>query len=147
MNMCLMTKRHGHSKDNVPITTRQLEALIRLSQARAKACLRPYVLREDAEDVVELMIESARQVHMDENGAIDKSRGGVMGKGKRRRLFLESLRKSGKFDFTKSELQGIAGALNLPLGGFNGVVNIDFLPPDEFILFNVLTPPCAFYSS
>ena len=31
-------------QDTVPITTRQLEALIRLSQARAKACLREFVL-------------------------------------------------------------------------------------------------------
>jgi len=59
-------------KDNVPITTRQLEALIRLSQARAKACLRSHVIREDAEDVIELMIESVRQVHTDEGGIIDK---------------------------------------------------------------------------
>ncbi len=80
----------------MPITTRQLEALIRLSQARAKACLRPYVLREDAEDVVELMIESVKQVHTDECGKIDKTRGGAGGKSKKRRTFLEAMRNTGK---------------------------------------------------
>jgi len=45
-------------QDTVPITTRQLEAMIRLSQARAKACLREFVLEGDALDVVELMRRS-----------------------------------------------------------------------------------------
>ena len=75
----------NHNKDNVPITTRQLEALIRLSQARAKACLRDFVLKEDAEDVVELMRESVRQVHVtDAAGHIDKSRGGAGGTSNRK---------------------------------------------------------------
>ncbi|KAL7541492.1 hypothetical protein ACHAXR_011294 [Thalassiosira sp. AJA248-18] len=107
-----------NKKDNVPITTRQLEALIRLSQARAKACLRPMVLREDAEDVVELMMESVRQVHTGEGGIIDKSRGGAGGKSKNSRKFLEAMRNSGKFRFCKNDLQGIAGRVDLPVGGF-----------------------------
>lgn len=107
-----------NKRDNVPITTRQLEALIRLSQARAKACLRPYVLREDAEDVIELMIESVRQVHTDEVGNIDKSRGGAGGKSKQRRAFLEAMRTSGQAQFDYSDLQRIADRLNLPVGGF-----------------------------
>ena len=44
--------------DTVPITTRQLESMIRLSQARAKAALRTHVLAGDALDVVELMRKS-----------------------------------------------------------------------------------------
>lgn len=48
----------GCRKDTVPITTRQLEAMIRLAQARAKACLREFVLEGDALDVVELMKKS-----------------------------------------------------------------------------------------
>lgn len=41
--------------DSLPITTRQLESAIRLSEARAKAELRLTVTKEDAEDVVALM--------------------------------------------------------------------------------------------
>ena len=51
-----------HRRDTVPITTRQLEALIRLSQARAKACLREFVMKEDALDVVDLLRKSVEQV-------------------------------------------------------------------------------------
>lgn len=109
-------------KDNVPITTRQLEALIRLSQARAKACLRPYVLKEDAEDVVELMIESVKQVHTDEGGRVDKARGGAGGKSKQRKAFLQAMRDSGQHEFLYSDLQRIADRLNLPVGGFKDFV-------------------------
>lgn len=73
-----------NTRDNVPITTRQLEALIRLSQARAKACLRDYVLVEDALDVVELMARSVDEVHTDEFGDVDKSRGGAGGKSNKK---------------------------------------------------------------
>eukprot|EP00984_Skeletonema_dohrnii_P019947 scaffold9638_cov112-Skeletonema_dohrnii-CCMP3373.AAC.1 len=121
-----MTLRHPGSneskKDNVPITTRQLEALIRLSQARAKACLRPYVLKEDAEDVVELMIESVKQVHMDESGRVDKARGGAGGKSKQRKAFLQAMRDSGQNEFLYSDLQRIADRLSLPVGGFKDFV-------------------------
>jgi DNA helicase MCM8 len=68
----------------VPITTRQLEALIRLCQARAKACLRDFVLQEDALDVVELMTKSVEQVHSDEGGFIDPGRGGAGGNSNRK---------------------------------------------------------------
>ena len=110
-------------RDNVPITTRQLEALIRLSQARAKACLRPYVLKEDAEDVVELMIESVKQVHTDASGNIDKARGGAGGKSKQRRAFLEAMRTSGQAQFEYSDLQRIADRLQLPVGGFREFID------------------------
>ncbi|KAL9191468.1 hypothetical protein ACHAXT_001174 [Thalassiosira profunda] len=110
-----MQLRHGKSKDDVPITTRQLEALIRLSQARAKACLRPYVLREDAEDVVELMIESVKQVHTDESGRIDKSRGGAGGKNKHFKAFESAMRSWGQPKFSYNDLQRIADKVNLPL--------------------------------
>lgn len=78
-------------KDTVPITTRQLEALIRLSQARAKACLRDFVLREDALDVVDLLRQSVEQVHTDEYGIVDRTRAGAAGLSNRkmRNLFVK----------------------------------------------------------
>mmetsp|Transcript_53022 Transcript_53022/g.158690 ORF Transcript_53022/g.158690 Transcript_53022/m.158690 type:complete len:343 (-) Transcript_53022:572-1600(-) len=84
--------------DTVPITTRQLEALIRLSQARAKACLQEYVLEEDAHDVVELMKISVEQVHTDEQGNVDRTRGGAGGTSNRKgkKKFLEEVTKLAK---------------------------------------------------
>jgi DNA replicative helicase MCM subunit Mcm2 (Cdc46/Mcm family) len=81
--------------DTVPITTRQLEALIRLCQARAKACLRDFVLKEDALDVVELMSSSVEQVHSDEKGNLDVSRGGAGGKSNRKmkKAFVDELQR------------------------------------------------------
>lgn len=55
-----------------------------MCQARAKACLRDFVLREDALDVVELMSLSVEQVHSDEQGLVDKGRGGAGGKSNRK---------------------------------------------------------------
>lgn len=47
--------RHGNSSDALPITTRQLESAVRLSEARAKAELRSTVTKEDAEDIIAIM--------------------------------------------------------------------------------------------
>ena len=44
-----------NSSNTLPITSRQLDSLIRLSQARAKLELRSIVTREDAVDVVKLI--------------------------------------------------------------------------------------------
>lgn len=76
------------------------------------------MLKEDAEDVVELMLESAKQVLMDENGKIDKTRGGAGGRAKQTRNFLQALRDDSRSEFTKSDLQAIADRIGLPIGGF-----------------------------
>ncbi|TXT56866.1 MAG: Minichromosome maintenance protein MCM [Candidatus Thorarchaeota archaeon] len=49
----------------VPITARQLEALVRLSEARARISLSPEVSREDAQAAVRLMEESLKMVAFD----------------------------------------------------------------------------------
>ena len=106
--------------DSVPITTRQLEALIRLSQARAKACLREFVLKEDAEDVVEMMRESVNQVHMDSDGKLDRTRGGVVGMSKRKqkKAFIDALKYRQQHHFSKDDFYQVASQLNLPLNDF-----------------------------
>merc|ERR1719346_63785 len=49
-------RRSDHSASaQMPVTARQLEALIRLSEARARAELRRIVLRSDVEDVIEII--------------------------------------------------------------------------------------------
>jgi DNA replicative helicase MCM subunit Mcm2 (Cdc46/Mcm family) len=51
-----ITLRKQHQGlDSTPITTRQLESLIRLTEARARLELRETATKEDAEDVIEIM--------------------------------------------------------------------------------------------
>lgn len=59
-----LRKRH-HSKDSTPITTRQLESLMRLTEARARLELREVSTAQDAEEVVEIMKYRYRHLHSD----------------------------------------------------------------------------------
>ena len=59
----------------VPITARQLESLVRLSEARARMALRSKVIKEDAQAAIRLMEESLRMVALDRiTGKIDIDR-------------------------------------------------------------------------
>lgn len=73
--------------DVLPVTTRQLESAIRLSEARAKAELRCIVTKRDAEDVIAIMsycmFECFRERSVQPNGAIGSvPRPGGKAKGK-----------------------------------------------------------------
>lgn len=118
--------RRRNRNDTVPITTRQLEALIRLCQARAKACLRDFCLKEDALDVVELMSRSVEQVHTDESGLLDATRGGAGGVSKRKvkKVFVQQLQQivGVGAECTMDDLRKIADRVNCGLGDFEGVV-------------------------
>lgn len=72
--------------------------------------------------MVELMQESMRQVHMDETGQIDVARGGVRGKSKKNRIFLEALRKSKRGVFTYEDMMNIAEKAGIDLDGFKDFV-------------------------
>jgi replicative DNA helicase Mcm len=59
----------------IPITARQLEALIRLSEARARVRLSPKVLKSDAHRAIELLHFCVTQIGVDpETGKIDMDR-------------------------------------------------------------------------
>ena len=55
----------------IPITARQLEALIRLSEAHARMRLSETVTREDARAAIEIMEEMLKTIAVDEEGTID----------------------------------------------------------------------------
>jgi DNA helicase MCM8 len=57
-----------------PVTTRQLDSLIRLTQARAKAELREEATKADALDVVEIMKESLIDIFTDDGGQLVTTR-------------------------------------------------------------------------
>jgi len=136
--MSLRYPEDGSSRnDSVPITTRQLEALIRLSQARAKICLREFVLKEDADDVVELMRDSVNQVHMDGSGKLDRTRGGAGGKSKRKlkRTFMDELKKMDQAKFSKDDFYRVAARVDLSLNEFWPMVEeLRFCDQPELIM-------------
>lgn len=55
----------GKIEGSIPITLRQLEALSRIAEARARIFLRDKVILEDAKRAVELMVESFKSLGMD----------------------------------------------------------------------------------
>ncbi|WP_048152640.1 LAGLIDADG family homing endonuclease [Palaeococcus ferrophilus] len=57
----------------MPITARQLEALIRLSEAHARMRLSDVVTREDAKEAIELVEYTLSQIARDESGELDIS--------------------------------------------------------------------------
>ncbi|XP_052737215.1 DNA helicase MCM8 isoform X2 [Bicyclus anynana] len=121
----LRQNHQGVCNDGAPITTRQLEACIRLTQARARVDLREEATARDANDVISLVKHSLVDTFSDEFGNIQLSRS-INGSGVSSRCkvkkFLEVLgRRShqlGKDVFTRQELKdihksaGIAGDPN-----------------------------------
>ncbi|WAR02957.1 MCM8-like protein [Mya arenaria] len=67
----LELRRQHQTQDSTPITTRQLESLIRLTEARARLELREIASREDAEDVIEIMKYSMVDTYSDQFGGLD----------------------------------------------------------------------------
>ena len=118
---------NGRKRDSVPITTRQLEALIRLSQARAKACLREFVIREDALDVVELLKKSVEQVHTDEFGMVDRMRAGARGQSNRklRKIFIQEVYNLIGIgaECSYDDLLRVSNRVNCPLNDFNTIID------------------------
>lgn len=54
-NFYLELRKQHQTQDSTPITTRQLESMIRLTEARARLELREVATKQDAEDVIEIM--------------------------------------------------------------------------------------------
>ncbi|KAJ2124753.1 hypothetical protein IW147_001534 [Coemansia sp. RSA 720] len=108
--------RRSHRKiDSTPITTRQLEAMVRLAEARARAELREEVTESDADNVIELMRYSLFQTYEDEVGTMDFSR------------FVARLHRVSEETynnmFTFSMLQTIASEMGLRFGNFQDIVD------------------------
>ncbi|NXJ26884.1 MCM8 helicase, partial [Dicrurus megarhynchus] len=67
-------RKQNQGADSTPITTRQLESLIRLTEARSRLELREKSTKEDAEDVIEIMKYSMLGTYSDEFGKLDFER-------------------------------------------------------------------------
>ena len=66
----LELRQNGASEDTTPITTRQLESLVRLAQARAKLELRSLVTAQDAADIISLMRECVMDDLAEDDGLL-----------------------------------------------------------------------------
>ncbi|XP_034950895.1 DNA helicase MCM8-like [Chelonus insularis] len=106
---------------SLPVFTRQLEALIRLTQARAKLELRTETTEQDALDVVELfqfMVSSVPEKSF--IGTLKVDNGRIT--GNKVRAFIALLReetRDGNTEFTKNELSEIATRGGVIIQDFN----------------------------
>ncbi|KAL9228028.1 hypothetical protein vseg_003647 [Gypsophila vaccaria] len=116
-NFYLRLRDRNTSADGTPITARQLESLVRLSEARARIDLREEITAQDALDVVEIMKESLYDKYVDEHGNLDFARSGGMSQQKEAKRFLSALNKQSELDqkdcFTISEIYGLADRIGL----------------------------------
>ena len=88
-----LRRDYGSVEEGMPITARQLESLVRLSQARARLVLCDYVSREHALEVCELLREAIWDAADDGAGGLDMARKGGAGssEGKRMSAFVAQL--------------------------------------------------------
>ncbi|XP_076599860.1 DNA helicase MCM8 [Chaetodon auriga] len=126
----LSLRAQAHSADSTPITTRQLESLIRLTEARARLDLRETATKSDADDVVEIMKHSLADTYSDGLGNLDFERS-QLGSGMSQRsaakrlvnaLHLHAQRTNQK-QFDLQMLRSVAATLNIKVMDFEGLVS------------------------
>ncbi len=135
-----LRQQHGND-ESVPITTRQLESLIRLAQARAKLELRELVTERDADEVVQLMKDAIFDAAMGEGGDLDFARvagGSGMSMSKQVKLFVRMLSnaaaRKGSSLFTRDELREVADTLQLKFATCTFGDFIEVLNQQNYIL-------------
>ena len=132
----------GHN--SIPITSRQLDSIIRLSQARAKIELRSVVTQEDAREVVKLVQESLFEAWFQEigfkatidqvagkkkvdKGEVDVNNIGSLSGPKQTKIFIAKLKErseeKGDKIFTFHDLVNISRSLNMQVGDFRHYVD------------------------
>ncbi|KAK7103109.1 DNA helicase MCM8-like [Littorina saxatilis] len=125
----LSLRRQHHSKDSTPITTRQLESLIRLTEARARLELREVATPSDAQDVIDIMKYSMVDVFTDQFGVLDFQRSqhgsGMSGRSKPKK-FVAALQRVAEQTynsiFTVQQMRQIANDIGLQMMDFDGFI-------------------------
>jgi DNA helicase MCM8 len=109
----LTMRAEASTGQSIPVTTRHLESLVRLAQARAKLELREHVTAEDAHDVVQMLQESLLDTFTTETGEMDFGRKGGMSLAKQVKTFVAALNKEAELRgtalFQLKELQEVRG--------------------------------------
>ncbi|KAJ7321481.1 DNA replication licensing factor mcm8 [Desmophyllum pertusum] len=146
-------RRQHHSADSIPITTRQLESLIRLTQARARLEMREKASQQDAQDVVEIMKYSLLDTFSDDFGNLDFQRSqhgsGMSSRAQSKRFVAELSRVSEREYnslFTIEQMRRIAKDLRLQIRSFDDFVyslnNQGFLLKKGPRVFQLQTSSC-----
>ncbi|XP_049456954.1 DNA helicase MCM8 [Epinephelus fuscoguttatus] len=126
----LSLRSQAHSADSTPITTRQLESLIRLTEARARLELRETATKGDAEDVVEIMKHSLADTYSDGLGNLDFERS-QLGSGMSQRSAAKRLvnalhahaQRTNQKQFDLQTLRSVADRMNIKVMDFEGLVS------------------------
>uniref|UniRef100_A0A8C6UNX6 DNA helicase MCM8 n=1 Tax=Neogobius melanostomus TaxID=47308 RepID=A0A8C6UNX6_9GOBI len=121
----LSLRAQGQSADATPITTRQLESLIRLTEARARLELRETANKSDADDVVEIMKHSLADTYSDGLGNLDFERS-QLGSGMSQRSVAKRLvhalhmhaQKTNQKEFDLQTIRSVADKLNIKVSFF-----------------------------
>ncbi|XP_041418247.1 DNA helicase MCM8 isoform X1 [Xenopus laevis] len=125
----LELRKQNQGIDSTPITTRQLESLIRLTEARARLELREKATKEDAEEVVQIMKYSLLGTFSDEFGKLDFQRsqhGSGMSNRSKAKKFVSALNKVAEqtynnlFEF--QQLRQIARELQIQVIDFEAFI-------------------------
>lgn len=127
-------RRTSSGLDSIPITTRQLEALIRLTQARARVDLAETATLQHALDVLAIYRYTMVDVLSDNDGTLQMTRsinGSGMSQATQNRKFLQLIQMEDKNVYTYDELKAIA-----EMGGFGRNINniIDALNIQGFLI-------------
>ena len=126
----LELRAQHQTQDCVPITTRQLESMIRLTEARAKLELREEATEQDAVEVVEIMKSCMVDTVTDQVGVLDFSRSqmgsGMSGRGAAKK-FVQVLQRQAEVQkksvFSVEEMKNLANMARISVSGSFG----DFL--------------------
>ncbi|CAG5115856.1 unnamed protein product, partial [Candidula unifasciata] len=125
----LSLRQRHQSRDSTPITTRQLESLMRLTEARARLELRELATKTDAEDVIEIMKHSMQDVYSDQFGYLDFQRSqhesGMSGRSQPKR-FVSALQKIAEQTynsiFTVQQMRQISKDIGMQIPDLEGFI-------------------------
>lgn len=122
----LSLRENQSTSDYTPITTRQIESMIRLAEARARLELREQVTKADAEDVVQIIRQSLKEAFEDDFECFDFRKTSGMSSRKQQTAFVSLLNQRSKQTyntvFTMSELFNIAREAHLNVPSFDDFI-------------------------
>ncbi|XP_061478488.1 DNA helicase MCM8 isoform X2 [Rhineura floridana] len=125
----LELRQQSQRADSTPITTRQLESLIRLTEARSRLELKEKATKEDAEDVIEIMKYSMLGTYSDEFGKLDFDRsqhGSGMSNRSQAKRFVSALHRIAERThnnlFEIQQLRQIAKEVNIKVTDFENFI-------------------------